>query len=210
MKKIAEHSGCGYGTQVDQMTLRLDRGDVVVQLSESEYAALRTKQPAASEGDVEALARKMFTDQADKLAAPWDRQWEPTKQHWREKATEQLNTSKQAAGEAVAGLMELADRYFSIGYAQGREGRKTDSPAFDALECRYEIESRIAAYTTPPRHPADEDAEQLSKSDKDYILRTQNLLLGFMLDCNAIGAKEAGVNLARSMKEKAALQAGTP
>lgn len=60
MKKIAEHSGCGYGTQVDQMTLRLDRGDVVVQLSESEYTALRTKHPAASEGDGLSRIHAMF------------------------------------------------------------------------------------------------------------------------------------------------------
>ena len=43
--------------------------------------------------------------------------------------------------------------------------------------------------------PAEADAEAL-----DFARKAARLLHGFMLDTNAIGAKEAGVNLARSIK----------
>lgn len=39
---------------------------------------------------VEDKARAMFEAQADRLAAPWDRQWEPTKDFWRKCAAEAL------------------------------------------------------------------------------------------------------------------------
>ena len=143
-------------------------------------AALRTKQPAASEGDVEALARKMFTDQADKLAAPWDRQLEPTKQHWREKATEQLNTSKQAAGEAV-----VLERW---GFPSG-----ISSPAercADGYWTPWHIAQSLLS--TPPRHPADEgkDAARyrwLRKQHNEsvtgvYVCDDQGLSIGMNLD----------------------------
>lgn len=41
---------------------------------------------AAPVDALEAAARRMFEQQADPLAAPWDRQWEPTKEHWRKEA----------------------------------------------------------------------------------------------------------------------------
>lgn len=43
--------------------------------------------------------------------------------------------------------------------------------------------------------PAEADAEAL-----DFARKASRLLYGFMLDTNAIGPKEAGVNLARSIK----------
>lgn len=47
------------------------------------------KPDAAWEVDmVESAARIMFEQHADKLAAPWERQWESTKAHWRARAVE--------------------------------------------------------------------------------------------------------------------------
>lgn len=49
---------------------------------------------AASGGDsasLEQRARSLFEAQADPHDAPWDRQWEPTKQHWRNQAAALAN-----------------------------------------------------------------------------------------------------------------------
>lgn len=49
-----------------------------------------------------------------------------------------------------------------------------------------------------PKSARPQQAAQAVEADGDTM--RSKLLLGFMLDCNAIGAKEAGINLARSMK----------
>lgn len=60
-------------------------------------------QPEAQVAGVEDLAEWMFNNQKDKLAAPWERQWEPTKAYWRGRAAERLATQPeaQAGGELV-------------------------------------------------------------------------------------------------------------
>ena len=179
-------------------------------------AALRSKQPAASEGDGIRVERAEYFSPTEgghflRVVYRWPhngkllRHTQFVELHSKDQVEHLivlLNTSKQAAGEAVP------IGWFTDDHLTDRSATTYDKTVADRWVAKGWPITPI--YTTPPRHPADEDAEQLSKSDKDYILRTQNLLLGFMLDCNAIGAKEAGVNLARSMKEKAALQAGTP
>ena len=50
---------------------------------------------------VEDKAREMFTEQADKLAAPWERQWEPTKELWRRRAKEALDQQPSVAPEGM-------------------------------------------------------------------------------------------------------------
>jgi len=57
--------------------------------AELAYAeAVKNLSPSpAGHGDaLEAEARRMFEAQADKHAAPWEQQWEPTKKHWRSAA----------------------------------------------------------------------------------------------------------------------------
>ncbi len=55
MKKIAEHSGCGWGNQFDQITVSIPRGEVVVQLSADEYQAMLATQPARPDGQAVAV-----------------------------------------------------------------------------------------------------------------------------------------------------------
>ena len=52
---------------------------------------------AAPVDQLETMARQMFEAQADKLAAPWNQQWEPTKENWRKKAAAALKASTPAA-----------------------------------------------------------------------------------------------------------------
>lgn len=64
-------------------------------------------------GDVEQRARELFTAQADRLAAPWDRQWGPTKEHWRAKAREALSQQPEARGvvdELLVNIRRSCDR----------------------------------------------------------------------------------------------------
>lgn len=56
--------------------------------------------------EVEDKARAMFEAQADKLTAPWDRQWEPTKGFWRKRAAEAL-AQQPAACTACNGRGEV-------------------------------------------------------------------------------------------------------
>ena len=65
-------------------------------LSES-APALESNAPVG----VEDKARAMFEAQADKLTAPWDRQWEPTKGFWRKRAAEALAQQPAAMDEAI-------------------------------------------------------------------------------------------------------------
>jgi len=65
------------------------RGALEQLLAKHHAAALR-EQVTPAGATVEGLARWMFEDQADGLAAPWDRQWEPTKEFWRRRATSAL------------------------------------------------------------------------------------------------------------------------
>lgn len=201
-------------------------------------AALRTKQPAASEGDVVRSAQhvKNIATMPNEIRSAI---LEALAAYDPERMARCGNTSKQAAGEAVDDEMVQRGLDAAIEATYARLARysvvrailtaalRSKQAAGEAVVLeRWGFPSGISSpaercadgywtpwhiaqslLSTPSRHPAD---EELSKSDKDYILRTQNLLLGFMLDCNAIGAKEAGVNLARSMKEKAAALAGTP
>lgn len=58
---------------------------------------------------------------------------------------------------------------------------------------------RIRARLTPDREAAEREAADIEAIR--FARRAAGLLHGFMLDTNAIGAREAGVNLARSIKE---------
>ena len=58
---------------------------------------------------------------------------------------------------------------------------------------------RIRARLTPDRDAAERQAADIEAIQ--FARRAAGLLHGFMLDTNAIGAREAGVNLARSIKE---------
>ena len=71
---------------------------------------------------VEDKAQEMFTEQADKLAAPWERQWEPTKALWRRRAEEAL-AQQPAAVDDVRIPRELAERVQdALGRFTGDEG----------------------------------------------------------------------------------------
>ena len=58
---------------------------------------------------------------------------------------------------------------------------------------------RLRARLTPDRDAAERQAADIEAIQ--FARRAAGLLHGFMLDTNAIGAREAGVNLARSIKE---------
>ena len=58
---------------------------------------------------------------------------------------------------------------------------------------------RLRARLTPDREAAEREAADIEAIR--FARRAAGLLHGFMLDTNAIGAREAGVNLARSIKE---------
>lgn len=61
--------------------------------------AIGTAPARAPGGDeVEKMARSLFEAQADRLAAPWEQQWDRTKQHWRRIAREKLSAVIAAAG----------------------------------------------------------------------------------------------------------------
>lgn len=62
---------------------------------------------------------------------------------------------------------------------------------------------RLKLRLTPDREAAEREAADIEAIR--FARRAAGLLHGFMLDTNAIGAREAGVNLAHSIKE--ALQA---
>lgn len=77
---------------------------------------------------------------------------------------------------------------------------------FDALaplaareQYTWEAFTRIRARLTPDREAAEREAADIEAIR--FARRAAGLLHGFMLDTNAIGAREAGVNLARSIKE---------
>ena len=67
----------------------------------------------------------------------------------------------------------------------------------------YAAWQRLKPRLTPDREAAEREAADMEAIR--FARRAAGLLHGFMLDTNAIGAREAGVNLARSIKE--ALQA---
>jgi len=138
-------------------------------------AALRTKQPAPSEGDgrvpeAELLAlvsgpymyHHKMNELQEREAKGFDRCRELTMENIRIWcATRQsmfaVNTSKQAAGEAVA--WEFRSLYKATG-AIHCDWRKCTQEEFDRNRAGNEnAELRVeyrALYTTPPRHPADE------------------------------------------------------
>ena len=75
--------------------------------------------------------------------------------------------------------------------------------AWDLSLAAEEAWQRLKPRLTPDREAAEREAADMEAIR--FARRAAGLLHGFMLDTNAIGAREAGVNLARSIKE--ALQA---
>ena len=71
------------------------------------------------------------------------------------------------------------------------------TPMGECIKARMAAQqSYVAGTEAPPAAvPAEPDAEAL-----DFARNAARLLHGFMLDTNAIGPQEAGVNLARSIK----------
>ena len=122
-------------------------------------AALRTKQPAASEGDVaekEFFSRDFYEDaKAGKVAWP-DGTYSP-----------QANTSKQAAGEAqsedmidpvkieisIPGELGKTIRFVERKWLYGNDQHHDDAPASARVEA---MRTALTVHFTPPRHPADE------------------------------------------------------
>lgn len=43
--------------------------------------------------DIEAVAQKLFDENKDSQAAPWNLQWEKTREHWRDQARQELETN---------------------------------------------------------------------------------------------------------------------
>lgn len=66
------------------------RADVLRLRIEDLTAKLDAALAAADDARVEGVAKAMFEWQADKMTVSWDRQWEPTKNYWREKAREAM------------------------------------------------------------------------------------------------------------------------
>ena len=76
----------------------------------------------------------------------------------------------------------------------------------------FDAEAREAWQRIRQRLTPDREAEEREAADIEVIRfarRAAGLLHGFMLDTNAIGAREAGVNLARSIKEALKADAAT-
>ena len=77
----------------------------------AEVESALAQQPAAVR--VEDTALEMFTKQADKLAAPWERQWEPTKEFWRGRAKEAL--AQQSSAVDFVGIANRAQEVLGRG-----------------------------------------------------------------------------------------------
>jgi|GEM_PF-2793201 len=75
-----------------------DRTDEALKVWQAALATTGKQQGGEVQGDaLEAEARRLFQAQADKLAAPWERQWEPTKKHWRAAALAARQPVRQEA-----------------------------------------------------------------------------------------------------------------
>ena len=98
-----------------------------------------------------------------------------------------------AVGEAVAWRIKWREGLYSEWRAMA---------LLDANDYRSQGAEIEYAYTHPPaKSQGVDDAYQPHGRERDHY----RLLYGFILDCNAIGPEEAGRNLARSIKEVAAL-----
>lgn len=73
------------------------RGEVIARMTAERDSALAELEQLK---DIEGRARRMFEAQADKLAAPWCRQWEATKDCWRAAARFELAAQTKAGGQA--------------------------------------------------------------------------------------------------------------
>lgn len=87
-------------------------------------------------------------------------------------------------------LRELIDQYWDLAYAEGLQRRDQDTADGDAQRVSMEIDSAIRSITalSPPEDKAAEVAKRL--------------IGRFMIECNAVGAYEAGYGLARSLKRE--------
>lgn len=102
--------------------------------------------------DVESAARALFEAQADRLAAPWDRQWEPTKEHWRKVARGNLyattpHPSADAVREYVTELRAQADHKMGVAGACAHDGDRARYKSAEQLLRRVadELESLLSA-----------------------------------------------------------------
>ena len=84
---------------------------------------------------LESTARRMFEQQADPLAAPWDRQWEPTKEHWRKIAA--LASTPAAPGIDLGQFRESVECLYSKRLSEYEDGQHSDADMQ-----AYEVERR--------------------------------------------------------------------
>lgn len=124
---------------------------------------LRTlaQQPALSAPvGVEDKARAMFEAQADKLAAPWERQWEPTKEHWRAKARVELTQQPaQAAPGWKLAPVEATDAMREA-FHDWRPSEGDNYAGAQSVSCqdRWEFRQRYAALLAAAPTPPGDDA----------------------------------------------------
>ena len=81
----AEYRAAGFNAAADWIA----EADMDAEENDLDRCVIRALEQALTQQrgeDVESAARALFEAQADRLAAPWDRQWEPTKEHWRKVA----------------------------------------------------------------------------------------------------------------------------
>lgn len=115
-----ERTGCEHGSAY---AAQLRAGISVPEIDPTDEVALRAIEAALklSASNVEPEARALFEAQADPLAASWDRQWEPTKEHWRKVARAnfcQALTHHSISGASVSERARalLAAEYRDSGY----------------------------------------------------------------------------------------------
>ena len=192
--------------------------------------ALRTKQPAASEGDgrvpeAELLAlvagpymyHHKMNELQEREAKGFDRCRELTMENIRiwcatRQAMFAVNTSKQATGEAVDRLQALvACAYQLAGYHDAPEiwlDRLSQAANGDDLPDADTLMDELLPYrpdTTPPRHPADEG--------RDAGRETLRTIVEYLLDDETMIPRVSGGTkkfVLAEMGKLAALQAGAP
>jgi hypothetical protein len=118
-----------------------------------------------------------------------------------------------AAKNAVQAMDEAEREYMDAVHAWYRNPdleAQSDSAAIKfheaesaALDASADYFRSLCADAQPPAAGVAVVTEEMLQQI-DGARRYAKLMYGFMLDCNAIGAKEAGVNLAHSIKDELA------